>query len=115
MLMQYLVGLAGLLGGYAWFLANNREASYRSAMNLTVSRRQARLYEAKGFDLNKYNYLVDEGNSLRKEIMAIASEYDVEWDEKRDAQDERVVEALKENREDKKKKKKDDDDDGDDD
>ena len=103
----------GLLGGYAWFLANNREASYRAAMNLTVSRRQQRLYDSRGFNLDKYNSLVADGNSLRKEIMAVASEYDVEWDEKRDAQDEKVVEALKEHRDAKKKKKKDDDDDDD--
>lgn len=100
---QYLVGLAGLLGGYAWFLAHNREASYRSAMNLTHSRRQQQLYDSKGFDLPRYQYLVEEGNALRKEIMAVASEYDVEWDEKRDARDERVVDALKEDRQERKR------------
>lgn len=111
--VTYLVGLAGLLGGYGWFLAHNREASYRSAMNLTVSRRQHRLYEEKGFDLQKYNYFIDEGNSLRKEIMSVAAEYDVEWDERRDAQDEKVVKALAENRREKKKGKSKDDEEGD--
>lgn len=99
------------MGGYAWFLANNREASYRSAMNLTVSRRQQKLYDSKGFKLEKYSYLVEEGNKLRLEIMAIASEYDVDWDEKSDAKDDEVVEALKEHREKKKKKKDDGEDD----
>ena len=67
-------------------------------MNLTVSRRQQKLYDSKGFNLDRYNNLVQEGNDLRREIRAVASEYDVEWDEKKDAQDERVVEALKEHR-----------------
>lgn len=67
-------------------------------MNLTVSRRQQKLYDSKGFNLDRYNNLVQEGNDLRREIRAVASEYDVEWDERRDAQDERVVEALKEHR-----------------
>lgn len=45
---------------------------------------------------------MEEGNALRKEIKAIAREYDVDWDETADEQDEKVTEALKENRERKK-------------
>lgn len=103
--VTYLVGLAGFIGAYAWFLFNKREASYRAAMNLTISRRQHRLYELKGFNLRKWEYLIEEGNALRKEILAVASEYDVDWDERRDAQDDKVVEALKEHREKKEEKK----------
>lgn len=63
--------------GYLWFLYHNREVSYRSALNITVSRRQNTLYEKKGFDLQKWESLIDEANALRKEIKGVANEYDV--------------------------------------
>ncbi|OQN98467.1 hypothetical protein B0A48_15737 [Cryoendolithus antarcticus] len=96
--VTYLVGLSGLIGGYMWFLYHNREVSYRSAMNFTVSRRQSQLYEQKGFDLAKWEMLVEEGNRLRREIKLVAEEYDVEWDETRDEGDEKVREALRKER-----------------
>lgn len=101
---QYLVGLSTLICGYLWFLYHNREVSYRSAMNLTISRRQNKLYQLKGFDLQRWETLTDEANALRKEIKAVAREYDVDWDEKIDERDENVTEALKEIREAKKAK-----------
>ena len=85
-----------------WFLYHNREVSYRSALNLTISRRQTKLYQARNFDLQKWESLVEEGNALRKEIKAVASEYDVDWDERVDEQDEKVTQALKEDRDEKK-------------
>ena len=96
--VTYLVGLSGLLGGYMWFLYHNREVSYRSAMNFTVSRRQAKLYELKGFQPAQWEGLVEEGNRLRREIKMVADEYDVEWDEGKDEGDEKVKEALREHR-----------------
>ena len=96
--VTYLVGMAGVVIGYAWFLMNRREASYQSAMNLTVTRRQNAAYNKRGFNLQKFHYLVDEANHLRREIMVVANEYDVDWDEKADARDESVVKALKEQR-----------------
>lgn len=117
--VTYLVGLTGLMGGYMWFLYHNREVSYRSAMNLTISRRQSALYEQKGFNLRLWEGLVEEANRLRREIKMVADEYDVEWDEIKDEQDERVAEALREERKKKngkdKKEDKDDDDKDDDD
>jgi hypothetical protein len=115
---QYLVGLSTLICGYLWFLYHNREVSYRSALNLTISRRQKKLYQARGFDLQKWEGLVEEGNALRKEIRNIAREYDVDWDETLDEKHEKVKEVLKEVREQKKsekggKGKKEDDDDDD--
>lgn len=87
-------------------------------MNLTVSRRQNKLYQNRGFDLQRWESLTDEANALRKEIKAVAREYDVDWDETVDERDEKVTEALKEIREEKKaesgkkgKKKNEDDDD----
>lgn len=90
-----------------WFLYHNREVSYRSAMNFTISRRQQKLYQAKNFDLRKWEVLIDDGNTLRKEIRAVANEYDVEWDELKDEKDEKVREALREERKKKKQVKAD--------
>ncbi|KIW00666.1 uncharacterized protein PV09_07853 [Verruconis gallopava] len=116
--VTYLVGLSTLIGGYGWFLIHNRQVSYRSAMNFTISRRQSQLYEKKGFDLRKWEDLIEEGNMLRREIKAVAQEYDVDWDEKEDEKSERVMQALKEERRKKsakKKEKEQDDGDGDND
>ena len=85
-----------------WFIYHNREASYRSALNLTVSRRQNQLYNSKGFDLQKWETLVQEANALRAEIKNVANEYDVDWQEHLDEHDETVVKALKQERETKK-------------
>ncbi|KAI9673188.1 MAG: hypothetical protein M1817_003051 [Caeruleum heppii] len=102
--VTYLVGLSTIMGGYLWFLYHNREVSYKSALNITISRRQNKLYQARGFDLSAWESLVEEANSLRKEIKAVAREYDVDWDEKVDEQDDRVTEALEEHRDKKQKK-----------
>ncbi|KAL1591746.1 hypothetical protein SLS60_011745 [Paraconiothyrium brasiliense] len=109
--VTYLVGLSTLIGGYMWFLYHNREVSYRSAMNFTVSRRQHKLYTQRGFDLRKWETLIEEGNALRKEIKAVADEYDVEWDELKEEKDEKVTEALRDERKKQKSKGKDEDDD----
>ncbi|KAL8904875.1 MAG: hypothetical protein Q9171_006886 [Xanthocarpia ochracea] len=104
--VTYLVGLSTLICGYLWFLYHNREVSYRAALNLTISRRQTKLYQQRGFDLQRWQNLVEEANQLTKEIKQVASEYDVEWDERTDEKDEKVTEALKEVREKKKEGKK---------
>lgn len=108
------MGLSTLICGYLWFLYHNREVSYRSALNLTISRRQTKLYQSKGFDHQRWESLIEDGNALRREIKQVASEYDVEWDETLDEKDEKVTEALKRDRVEKKKqrdnkKKKEDD------
>jgi calcium uniporter protein, mitochondrial len=76
-------------------------------MKFTISRRQSVLYEQKGFDLSRWEDLIDEGNKLRKEIKMIADEYDVTWNEKEDAKSDKVIKALEKER---KKKKKDEED-----
>lgn len=108
--VTYLVGLSGLIGGYLWFLYHNREVSYKSAMNLTVSRRQATLYKAKGLDLPAWEMLIEEGNRLRREIKMVAEEYDVEWDETKDEGDEKVRRALQRERRKKEGKEEEDED-----
>ena len=96
--VTYLVGLSGLIGGYMWFLYHNREVSYRSAMNLTISRRQSQLYEQRGFDLHKWEGLVEEANKLRKDIQNTAESYDSTWNETVDEKDPTVVKVLREER-----------------
>ena len=81
-------------------------------MNLTISRRQTKLYADKGFDLQKWEALVDEANGYRREIKQIANEYDVEWDEMEDEKDERVVEAMAKVRRERKKETKEREDEG---
>jgi hypothetical protein len=108
--ITYLVGLSSLMIGYLWFLYHNREVSYRAALNLTVSRRQNALYEKRGFDVRKWEALIEEANALRREIKVVASEYDVEWDEKLDEGSEEVHDALKEERRKERNSRKDDDD-----
>ncbi|KAL2070017.1 hypothetical protein VTL71DRAFT_14697 [Oculimacula yallundae] len=109
--VTYLAGLSTIILGYLWFLYHNREVSYRAALNLTVSRRQNTLYTARGFDVGKWEAMIEEANALRKEIKNVADEYDVEWDEKADEGSEEVHDALKEER--RKNKDTDDDDSGD--
>ncbi|PQE03213.1 hypothetical protein CJF30_00005717 [Rutstroemia sp. NJR-2017a BBW] len=96
--VTYLAGLSMIMMGYLWFLYHNREVSYRAALNLTVSRRQNKLYQARGFDVQKWEALIEEANALRKEIKIISDEYDVEWDEKKDEGSEEVHDALKKER-----------------
>ncbi|KAL1845324.1 hypothetical protein VTK73DRAFT_687 [Phialemonium thermophilum] len=85
--VTYLAGLATIMGGYLWFLYISRDLSYKAAMNVTVSRRQHALYEARGFDLHKWEQLLAEAGALRDEIKKVAIEYDVDWDESRDVGD----------------------------
>lgn len=112
--VTYLVGLSTLIGGYMWFLYHNREVSYRSAMNFTVSKRQSKLYDQRGFDLNKWEGLMEEGNRLRREIKMVADEYDVDWDERQEEGDDKVAEALRKERKKQNGKEEDEDDDEDD-
>ncbi|KAK6536170.1 hypothetical protein TWF281_000416 [Arthrobotrys megalospora] len=84
--VTYLAGLSGLMAGYLWFLYHNREVSYRSVLHATISRRQLALYEQHGFDMDKWQELLDEGRSLRREIKMVAEEYGVRWDGKADSE-----------------------------
>ncbi|TGZ77301.1 hypothetical protein EX30DRAFT_291443, partial [Ascodesmis nigricans] len=98
--VTYLVGLSGVISGYLWFLYHNREVSYRSVLHLTVSRRQMRLYEERGFELERWHELLEEGKAVRREIRAVAEEYGVRWDERGDeGMEGRVKKALDEHEE----------------
>jgi hypothetical protein len=107
--VTYLVSLSTLMGGYLWFLYHNREISYKSALDFTISARQKKLYQLHNVDLQLWESLIDEGKSLRGEIKNIAAEYDAEWNERADEQDKRVTEVLKSDRREKHEKKSEDD------
>ena len=77
---------------------------------MTISRKQAKLYQEKGFDSGRWDQLIEEANAYRKEIKQIAAEYDVDWDEKADEKDEKVTEAMRKVRNDRKAERKDKDD-----
>ncbi|OOQ89968.1 hypothetical protein PEBR_05768 [Penicillium brasilianum] len=114
--VTYLVSLSTLMGGYLWFLYHNREISYKSALDFTVSARQKKLYQQHNIDLQLWESLIEEGKSLRREIKSIAAEYDAEWNELADEQDKRVTQALRsEGKKDEQKKDKGDKDEEDDD
>lgn len=112
--ITYLAGLSTIMVGYLYFLWHNREVSYQAALHLTVSHRQSRLYTSRGFDMQKWQNLIDDANSLRKEIKTIAYEYDVEWDETKDEVSETVHRALMDERQKRKSKEdREDEDEGD--
>ncbi|KFA54386.1 hypothetical protein S40293_04341 [Stachybotrys chartarum IBT 40293] len=92
--VTYLAGLTTIMGGYLWFLFISRDLSYKAAMNITVSRRQSALYQARGLDIHRWESLVQEANELRKEIRMIASEYDVQWNEMEDLGGKKVKKVL---------------------
>jgi len=93
--VTYLAGLTTIMLSYLWFLYHNREVSYRSVLHLTVSKRQIKLYAQKGFDFDRWEELLDEGKALRKEIRAVAEQYDVQCGESQDeVGSERVKKAL---------------------
>ncbi|GFP60141.1 calcium uniporter protein 5, mitochondrial [Trichoderma asperellum] len=107
--ITYLAGLATIMGGYLWFLFISRDLSYKAAMNITVSRRQHALYQERGFDPQKWEHLVHEANTLRREIKAAAVEYGYDWDEMKDLGGEEVKEILEKERNGKKKDRDEDD------
>ncbi|KAJ2966056.1 hypothetical protein NUW58_g10759 [Xylaria curta] len=82
------------MGGYLWFLFISRDLSYRAALKITVSRRQNFLYQARGFEPQKWEALVHDANALRREIRIVAEEYDVDWDETKDLGGEEVKQVL---------------------
>ncbi|XXG97274.1 hypothetical protein Hte_003570 [Hypoxylon texense] len=97
--ITYLAGLTTIMVGYLYFLFVNRDLSYQAALKITVSRRQNILYQARGFDIRKWESLVDDANALRREIRTVAEEYDVDWDETRDLGGEGVKEVLEQEEE----------------
>ncbi|KAF2036612.1 hypothetical protein EK21DRAFT_51940 [Setomelanomma holmii] len=102
-------GFMGVVGwwGVVYYL------TFQTDLGWDVMEPVTKLYHSKNFDLRKWEVLIDDGNTLRKEIKAVANEYDVEWDELADENSQKVSDALRNER--RKQKKGKDDDDKDDD
>lgn len=49
-----------------------------------VEVRRVRMYESRGFDLERWERLVGTAKALRGEILAMAEQYGESWDEGRD-------------------------------
>lgn len=93
--VTYLTGLATVMAGYAWVLNHNREVSYRAVLNETVSRRQQRLYQRHGLDIDQYQELINQAKSLRRTVKMIASEYyDLEWNQSETRAGQTTLDAL---------------------
>jgi len=58
------------------FLYHNREVSYSSVLNRSVSARQQALYRSKGLDIERWTELQRERQSLSREIGRIKEDYD---------------------------------------
>ena len=58
---------------------HNREVSYSSLLDLSISARQRRLYDQHGLNIEQWTENVAEAKTLRREISRIAADYDIEW------------------------------------
>jgi hypothetical protein len=83
------------MGGYLWFLFNQKEISYRSVFEMSSSKRREQLYDVKGFDRNKWKDLIDEGTELRRAIKKIAIDYTIDWSMNDELNDENAAEEIK--------------------
>jgi calcium uniporter protein, mitochondrial len=83
------------MGGYLFFLYNQREISYRSVYEMSSSRRREQLYDLKGFDRQKWQDLVDEGTELRRAIKKIAHDYNERWSMDKELDDHKAVKEIK--------------------
>ena len=114
--VTYLAGLVIIMAGYWYFLYVSRDLSYKAALRTSVSRRRDALYKARGFDLDVWEKIVREANTLRADVRMVAEEYAVDWDETRELGSEQVRDTLEDeedperklerHKEDKKKKEK---------
>lgn len=77
--VTYMSGLSTVIGGYLFFLYNQREVSYSSVLDLSISSKQQQLYDKHGFNVARWSELIPEAKALRKEITKIAHDYDYDW------------------------------------
>ncbi|KAK8864178.1 hypothetical protein IAR55_001424 [Kwoniella newhampshirensis] len=77
--VTWATGFAALLGSAAFLIYHNREVSYSSLLDLSITARQRKLYEQAGLDIEKWTEMVSEAKTLRREISRIAADYDIEW------------------------------------
>ncbi|THV06253.1 hypothetical protein K435DRAFT_711819 [Dendrothele bispora CBS 962.96] len=94
--ITYLSGLSTVICGYLWFLYHNREVSYSSVLDRSVSTRQHALYRSKGLDIEQWSGLQREKQSLRNEIGKIKEDYEGSQSEKENGDKEEQKQRDKE-------------------
>ncbi|WVF71711.1 hypothetical protein IAT40_006519 [Kwoniella sp. CBS 6097] len=77
--VTWATGFAALLGSAAFLIYHNREVSYSSLLDLSITARQRKLYDEAGLDIERWTEMVAEAKTLRREISRIAADYDIEW------------------------------------
>ncbi|ORY21895.1 hypothetical protein BCR39DRAFT_488112 [Naematelia encephala] len=77
--VTWSVGFGSLLASVAFLAYHNREVSYSSLLDLSITARQRRLYDQHGLDIEKWTEMVAEAKTIRREIARIAADYDIEW------------------------------------
>ncbi|WVR07276.1 hypothetical protein IAU60_004317 [Kwoniella sp. DSM 27419] len=77
--VTWATGFAALLSSAAFLIYHNREVSYSSLLDLSISARQRKLYGEAGLDIERWTEMVAEAKTLRREISRIAADYDIEW------------------------------------
>ena len=86
-------------------LSHVPQVSYTSVLDSSINNRRTALYQARGFDIDRWNELLSEERLIRKEISEIARDYDAEQKDRkavdqddRESADENVpkAEELKE-------------------
>ena len=77
--VTWTVGFGSVLTSAAFLAYHNREVSYSSLLDLSITARQRTLYEKHGLDIDRWTEMVAEAKTLRREIIRIAADYDIEW------------------------------------
>lgn len=77
--VTWATGFGALLASCSFLVYHNREVSYSSLLDLSISARQRRLYDQHGLNIEWWTEAVAEAKTLRKEISRIAADYDIEW------------------------------------
>ncbi|KAL7421517.1 hypothetical protein Q5752_003286 [Cryptotrichosporon argae] len=77
--VTWATGFAALLCSAAFLVYHNREVSYSSLLDLSISARKRALYDKAGLDVERWAEMVSEAKHLRREVARIAADYDIEW------------------------------------
>jgi hypothetical protein len=77
--VTWATGFGALLASCSFLVYHNREVSYSSLLDLSISARQRRLYDQHGLNIEMWTENVAEAKTLRREISRIAADYDIEW------------------------------------
>ncbi|KAH8823382.1 hypothetical protein DL96DRAFT_1617433 [Flagelloscypha sp. PMI_526] len=93
--VTYLSGLSMVILGYLWFLYQGREVSYSSVLKRSISARREALYVKHGFNAERWDDLMTEAKTIKKDISRIAEDYDfVDEDADEEGEGEKALEKV---------------------